>query len=256
MRKHSSLLLLCLVLYNSAINNIYAQDMNAPILARQIWERYGNEAEAIAKAENGSALEKRKAAVTLFLLSRDEVNKGNKKKGLELVKKASTIMNRIYRRNRNDFTLALLSGMINMGVAGTSSKLKDRISYSNRGLANYEFVLPNVPNNLEAKQIYLRTTIQIPTFFKNLTKEQLQRANDFLNQYEDGLAKLQSPEERKRLEELKTHVLILIAKLSDRSRHTRGDVAKYLAQVNTAFFDTMKRQSNADLVEMYYELKE
>ncbi len=245
-----SLLLICLAC--NWVTNIHAQDINRPILGRVIWQTYANEAQARAKAESGLLLEKRKSAVSLFLFSRDEKND---KKALELAKKASEIINRIYRRNRNDLTLALLSGFINMGVADRSSKLKDRISYTNRGLGNYEFVLPNIPDNLEAKQMYLRTTIQIPTFFKNLTKEQLQRAKEFFTKYEASMAKLKTPEARTRLEELKTHVSILAAKLSDRSRKTRGDVAKYLAQVDTAFFETMEQERNEDLVKMYYELK-
>ncbi len=226
-------------------------DINVPILPPEFWERYDSEAEALAKGESSSAGEQQKAAVTLFLLSRDE---DNEKKSLELVKRASDIINRIYRRNRNDLSLALLSGEISMGVADKSSKLQDKINYTNRGLANYEFSLPNIPENLEAKQIYLRTTVYVPSYFKKLGKEQLQQVRMFLDNYDAAMAQLQSPTERKRLEEFKTHVMILAAEISNRKSKTRGDVAGYLSQVDTSFFETMKANSNGDLVEMYYKL--
>ncbi|WGK69325.1 hypothetical protein P0082_00270 [Candidatus Haliotispira prima] len=235
------------------LSGLQAQEMeiNTPILPLEFWEHYSSEEEALTKAENGSQAEKRKAAITLFLLSRDIKNKSE---SLKMVTRAGKIINRIYRRNRNDLGLGLIAGEINMGVADKSSKLKDKINYTNRGLANYDFVLPNIPGNLEAKQIYLRTTVYIPTYFKNLTKEQLQHVKSFFDGYEAALTKLESEEERQRLEELKTHVAIIAAKISSR-KAGRSEVEKYLAQVDTGFFDTMKTQSNGDLVKMYNKLK-
>ena len=250
MKKHSPILVLALAAFAQVY--VYAQDLNVPILPMQVWEIYDSEEEALAKAESGSLEEQRKAAVTFLIMSRNEKDK---KQSLELARQSSDIINRIYRRNRNNILLALLSGMINLAVADKSSRLKDQISYTNRGLANYEFTLPNLPDNLEVRQMYLRTTYPIPTFFKNLAKEQLQRVKQFLDGYEAGLAKLPEGAARERLTMLKTHVLIIAAKISERKRGTRGDVPKYLAQVDTSFFPQMKKFGDGDLVEMYYALK-
>ena len=268
---HLWLMAIALIAYNqfngSIYEPIYAQiyepgyvgsfelDSDLPIFPFGAWRIYPTEAEAEAKAESNSLQEQFKSAVTYHIMA---YNSDKKSEVAALSLKATQVINKIYRRNKNNILLSMFAGIINMGFAGKTSKLVNRISYTNRGLGNFEFALPNIPNNLEAKVMYLRTTVFIPTFFKNLTRQQLQIAKQFFDGYEAGMAKLLASEEaeeaRQWLEELRTHASIVTAKIANRSSKTRKDVPKYLAQVDTNFFYKMRKEGNKDLIKMYKEL--
>lgn len=230
---------------------------NSPIVPINMYQEQLPSLDQATSALNSSNQEEKfRAALTYFFHARDLDGQGAKADEVfKYASAAANAINDIFRRNRNNSLVGLYSGLVTMYAGGESPKLKDKISLTNRGLASFDALLGTLPNMLEGKQMYLRSAVHVPTFFKDLREQLLNVSKDFLDKYDSAYASLTSPGAKERLANLKTQVLIVRAEALYRKSRDRGEAAQVLAQVDTSQFPTLQKESGQDLIDIYNELK-
>ena len=145
-----------------------------------IWDTYNDLARAktILNSNEDDNDAKIKASFTLF--KEAIYHSQNKSEKEELLLVAHETLKPLFFENDEDAKISSFYGMITLSLAGVSRSIPKKIKYSNIGIAALNNALALEEDNIEIRYIYAISTIEIPTYFKNLTDDIIENTLYFL----------------------------------------------------------------------------